>query len=123
MIPSPSPDPHNEDACRAAAARLQRDHRNWLVLWGCYTHNYVAFPLFPAPRGTILTAATPGEMTAKMRRAERVAGVRAPSQPAAPEPYTPSAPPYVPPQDRRGRPSLPRRPAAGGPGAPVTVQE
>lgn len=81
MIPSPSPDPRNEDACRAAAARLQHDHKNWLVLWGCYTHNYVAFPLFPAPRGTIITAATPGEMAGRMRRQERMAGVRVPPQP------------------------------------------
>jgi hypothetical protein len=129
VIPSPSPDPHNEDACRAAAAQLQRDHKNWLVLWGCYTHSYVAFPLFPAPRGTILTAATPGEMAGKMRREERVAGARVPPQSGSAAPYT-SAPyrsaspgPYPPRRDRPGRgQSLPPWPAGGGMGEPVTVQ-
>lgn len=119
MIPSPSPDPHNEDACRAAAARLQHDHKNWLVLWGCYTHSYVAFPLFSAPRGTILTATTPAEMSGKMRREERVAGVRVPPQ-AAPDPY-PSAPPdsRPPRQDWPGHQSLPPWPRGGQ----VIVQE
>jgi hypothetical protein len=109
VIPSPSPDPHNEDACRAAAALLQRDHKHWLVLWGCYTHSYVAFPLFSAPPGTILTAATPGEMTGKMRREERVAGVRVPQQAASPDPYASASPdpyPYAPPQDWPGHQSL-----------------
>lgn len=108
MTPSPSPDPRNEDACRAAAARLQHDHKNWLVLWGCYTHSYVAFPLFSAPRGTILTAATPGEMTGKMRREERMAGARVPQQPAATDAYPAASPPgpYPPRQDWPGRQSL-----------------
>ena len=114
MIPSPSPDPHNEDACRAAAARLQHDHNNWLVLWGCYTHSYVAFPLFSAPRGTILTAATPGEMTGKMRRQERAARGRVPAQPASPDAYPPGSPaPYPPRQDWPERQSLPPWPAGG----------
>lgn len=113
MIPSPSPDPHNEDACHAAAARLQHDHRNWLVLWGCYTHSYVAFPLFPAPRGTILTASTPTEMTAKMRREERVAGRGSPRSPA---PWTPARPvPRV-----RTRPGTGSRRCSGSPISPET---
>jgi hypothetical protein len=78
VIPNPSPDPSNEDACRMAAAQLQRDHEHWLVLWGCYTRSYIAFPLFHAPRGTILTASAPGDMVTKMRREERSAGVRVP---------------------------------------------
>jgi hypothetical protein len=123
VIPSASPDPHNEDACRAAAARLQRDHNHWLVLWGCYTHSYVAFPLFSAPRGTILTAATPGEMTGKMRREERVAGVRVPRQATASADPRASAEPYPPRQDWPGHQSLPPWPGDGRPGEPVTAQE
>jgi hypothetical protein len=117
VIPSPNPDPHNEDACRAAAARLQHDHKNWLVLWGCYTHSYVAFPLFSAPRGTILTARTPGEMAGKMRREERMAGLRVPAHPGSADPYPPRPPdPYAPPQDRPEYGSLPPWPTAGRPG-------
>jgi hypothetical protein len=68
-----------------AAAQLQHEHRNWLVMWGCYTRAYIAFPLFAAPRGTILTAAAPAEMVAKMRRQERSAGVRVPQPSPAPD--------------------------------------
>jgi hypothetical protein len=78
VIPSPSPDPTNEDACRTAAAQLQHDHRNWLVMWGCYTRCFIAFPLFRAPRGTILTATRPAEVAVMMRREERLAGLRVP---------------------------------------------
>ena len=70
-----APDPSNEDACRRAAARLQHDHRHWMIMWGCYTRRYVAFPLFPAPHGTILTAVAPAELAAKMRGQERSAGM------------------------------------------------
>jgi hypothetical protein len=66
-----------------AAAQLQHDHNHWLVIWGCYTRTYIAFPLFAAPRGTILIAAAPADMAAKMRRQERSAGVRVP-QPSPP---------------------------------------
>jgi hypothetical protein len=53
-------------------------------MWGCYTHSYVAFALFQAPRGTVLTAASPDELAAKMRREERTAGARVP-QPSPPQ--------------------------------------
>lgn len=85
MIPSTSPDPGDEDTCRRAAARLQHDHECWLVLWGCYTRSFVAFPLFPAPPGTVLTARTPADLAARMRRQERSAGVRVPPPSPAPE--------------------------------------
>jgi hypothetical protein len=84
-----------------AAAQLQHDHRNWLVMWGCYTHTYIAFPLFHAPHGTVLTATAPGEMVAKMRRQERSARVPEPSQPPEWEE------PGVPPQGWPGQQSLP----------------
>ena len=89
-----------------AAAQLQRDHEHWLVMWGCYTRNYIAFPLFAAPRGTILTASAPDEMAAKMRRQERSAGVRVP-QPS-PSPDWQGAPDWQNAQDWRGRHSLRR---------------
>jgi hypothetical protein len=91
-----------------AAAQLQRDHKHWLVLWGCYTHSYVAFPLFHAPRGTILIASAPGEMVTKMRREERSAGVQVPAPVPAPAP-TPAD------QSASGHPG-PGRPAPGHPG-------
>jgi hypothetical protein len=85
VIPSTSPNPNDEDACRTAAAQLQHEHQHWLVLWGCYTRTYIAFPLFAAPSGTILTAAAPAELAVKMRRQERSAGVRVPPPSPPPE--------------------------------------
>lgn len=75
-----------------AAAQLQHDHRNWLVLWGCYTHVYIAFPLFRAPRGTVLTATVPADLAVKMRRQERFAGVHSPPPEARETPGAPAAP-------------------------------
>ena len=85
VIPSTSPNPANEDACRMAAAQLQHDHSNWMVIWGCYTRNYVAFPLFAAPLGTILTAAAPADLAAKIHRQERLAGAHVPQPGPAPD--------------------------------------
>lgn len=113
MIRSPSPDPNNEDACRMAAAQLQHDHKHWLIMWGCYTHSYIAFPLFAGPRGTILTAAAPAELVAKMRRQERVAGVRVPPPSPAPDQqaqqgWQPAQQGWQEVQDWPGRRTLPR---------------
>jgi hypothetical protein len=59
-------------------------------MWGCYTRSFVAFPLFPAPRGTVLTAGTPGELAAKMRTTEQSAGLQVP--PPRHPPQGPRAP-------------------------------
>jgi hypothetical protein len=85
MIHSVGANPINEDACRMAAARLQHEYRRWMIMWGCYTRMYVAFPLFHAPRGTIITATVPEEMAAKIRRQERAAGMRIPPPSPAPD--------------------------------------
>jgi hypothetical protein len=60
----------DEDQRRATADELQRDHRRWLVLYGTYTRQYVAFPLFAAPPGTVLSHAQPGELVRQMQKAE-----------------------------------------------------
>ena len=49
--------------------RMKKAH--WLVVWGTYTRQFVAFPLFDAPRGTILAAGYPDALTGRMREAER----------------------------------------------------
>jgi hypothetical protein len=112
VIPSPSPDPGNEDACRRAAAQLQHDHGRWLVMWGCYTRSYIAFPLFTAQRGIVLTAASPGEMTAKIRRTEGSADTRVP--PPRPGGEWQRPPQWQPPQE--WQPPQPRQPPQARPG-------
>lgn len=60
----------DEQQRREAADEIQRDHARWIVLYGTYTRQYVAFPLFGAPPGTVLSHAQPGELVRKMQEAE-----------------------------------------------------
>jgi hypothetical protein len=55
---------------REVAAELDRAHPNWLVLWGDYTQQFVAFPLFRTPRQTVLTAHFPDALAARMDEVE-----------------------------------------------------
>lgn len=61
-----SPDDH-----RAAAREIEQQQPGWLVIYGTYTREYVAFPLFTAPPGTILAAAYPPALVARMQQTER----------------------------------------------------
>jgi hypothetical protein len=63
------------------AARLQRAHPAWLVLYGAYSRKFWAFPTFATPPGTIVTAATPTDLAILMRQAEITAGARLPPAP------------------------------------------
>jgi len=56
---------------REIAQHLEARSPNWLVLWGTYTHQFVAFPRFNAPRGTIVTAIYPDALVGRTREVER----------------------------------------------------
>ena len=60
----------DEHQRRDMATGLERDHPRWLVVYGVYTRQYVAFPRFDAPSGTILSAGMPGELVRRMQRTE-----------------------------------------------------
>jgi hypothetical protein len=53
------------------AHEIQQQQPGWMVLYGTYSHEYVAFPLFPAPPETILTAAYPPALLARIQQTER----------------------------------------------------
>jgi hypothetical protein len=59
------------DEPREIARHLEAKSPNWLVLWGAYTHQFVAFPRFDAPRGTIVTAIYPDALVGRTREVER----------------------------------------------------
>jgi hypothetical protein len=63
--------PAKDDASRAQAEEIQRQRPGWLVLWGCYSRRYVAFPLFPVRRRVIVVAYYPDALVARMDEAER----------------------------------------------------
>lgn len=61
----------DEDECRAIAERINRDRPEWLVLWGCYTRQFFAFPLFDMRRPVLVRAVYPDALAARLDEAER----------------------------------------------------
>ncbi len=63
------------DDMRRIAERLEVDNPSWIVLFGVYTREFVAFPRFAAPEGTVIAVSYPGAMSERMRRIERAARI------------------------------------------------
>jgi hypothetical protein len=63
----------DESASRETARRIESDRPGWLVVWGAYSKQYIAFPLFHAPKGTIVVAVYPDALVARMEAAEQTA--------------------------------------------------
>jgi hypothetical protein len=61
----------SDEQPRQAARRIEDDRPGWMVVFGTYTRQYVAFPLFDAPPGTVLADRNPDTLTRQMRAAER----------------------------------------------------
>jgi hypothetical protein len=68
--------PAEGDACRAIADEIEMHHPGRLVLWGCFSQRYVAFPLFSVRRRVIVTAYYPRALVARMDEVERVLRIR-----------------------------------------------
>jgi hypothetical protein len=63
----------DDDAAREAAERTERENPGWIVM---FTKQFVCFPKFPAPAGTIGTALYPDAIPPRMRMIERALRVR-----------------------------------------------
>lgn len=63
--------PEEIEANQAAARQIELQHPGWMVLWGVYSKQYVAFPLFAAPAGTILAAGYAPALAPRMAAVER----------------------------------------------------
>jgi hypothetical protein len=59
-----------DQANRETARRLELDNPGWIVIFGVYTRQFVAFPRFPAPARTIIAATYPAALPARMREVE-----------------------------------------------------
>ena len=68
----------NDDASREAAERTERENPGWIVVFGSFTKEFVCFPRFPAPAGTIITALYPDAIPPRMRMIERALRTRIP---------------------------------------------
>jgi hypothetical protein len=64
----------NEEDHREQAERLDRDNPRWMVVWGTFSHEFVAFPLFHVPPGTVLCCQSGPEMERRIRQAEQIYG-------------------------------------------------
>ena len=70
---------------RRIAGQMEEDNPSWIVVFGVYTRQFVAFPRFYAP-GTVVTACYPDALPPRMRRAEQDARPALPSQGLRPQP-------------------------------------
>jgi hypothetical protein len=79
---------------RDTARRIEGDHPGWMVVFGTYTRQYVAFPLFHVPPGTVLADADPDTLTRQIRATERRHRKPGdtPGSPPASRPQRPAAP-------------------------------
>lgn len=64
-------DSADDDEFREIARQVQDKSPGWMVLWGVYTRQFVAFPLFAAPSGTIITAAYPDALAGRLKKTSR----------------------------------------------------
>jgi hypothetical protein len=55
------------------AARLEVDNPSWIVLFGGYTREFVAFPRFDVPGGAVITARNPDALPPRMLTVEAMA--------------------------------------------------
>jgi hypothetical protein len=63
--------PEDDEANRETARQIEVQRPGWMVLWGAYSKEYVAFPLFAAPPGTIVAARYAPALASRMQAAER----------------------------------------------------
>ncbi len=68
-----------DPAERQIAAAIQSRHPYWLVCWGTHSRRYWAYPRFPVPPGTLLSAPDSAALVAGMRQAEARAAARPPA--------------------------------------------
>jgi len=53
------------------AERIMEVFPHWLVMWGAYSRQFWAYPLFDVPAGTIVRAADASTLAGMMRRLQR----------------------------------------------------
>ncbi len=63
-----------EDHAEEEAARLAADNPHWLIVWGAFSHEFVAYPLFHVPPRTVLACRTKEELLRRMRQVEQIYG-------------------------------------------------
>jgi hypothetical protein len=55
------------------ARKIEKEHPHWMIVWGLFSRQYWAFPLFDVPPGTIVHAADPVMLVAAIEEVELTA--------------------------------------------------
>jgi hypothetical protein len=63
----------DEQKMRDIAERLEADNPLWMVMFGVYSRQFVAFARFDSPSGHVLSAHYPAALPDRMRAVERQA--------------------------------------------------
>jgi hypothetical protein len=66
----------DENQMLSVAIELEAENPLWIVVFGVYTQQFVAFPRFDAPKGTIAVAFYPPGLTGQMRAIEGALRIR-----------------------------------------------
>jgi hypothetical protein len=85
MVPSEPLKDLDISEMRRIAKQLESDNPRWIVMFGVYSREFVAFARFDAPGGAIITARYPAALPDRMREAERNAEIL---QSVVPRPVT-----------------------------------
>ena len=70
----------DEEEARSTAAWLESQHPQWMVVFGAYSREFVCFPRFAAPSGTIVVDKDPPAFVDRMRGIEARFRSPAPSE-------------------------------------------
>jgi len=68
--PDPGQAVLTDEEGRAIAGELRRQRPDWLIMWGCYSRRFVAFPLFAATERVIVTTHYPDALVPRLDEAE-----------------------------------------------------
>jgi hypothetical protein len=68
--------PYAEDEMRWIAGKLESENPLWIVVYGVYSRQFVGFPRFSVPTGTMAVALYPDALARRMRDIERKYGPR-----------------------------------------------
>lgn len=83
---------------KRVAEQLESENPRWIVIFGEYSREFVAFPRFPVPSGTVVAARYPAAVPGRMRAIEARHAM------PAPDPVRPGQPPAATPRgDHRAR--------------------
>lgn len=55
------------------AARIERQHPGWVLVWSPYFREFYAFPCFMVPQGTVLHYREPDQLVAEMLTVQKAA--------------------------------------------------